>query len=526
MRKAISAIVLILFYVVLVVGLLEVGVRIARSAPPVEASGWFWKVPDGTTGWALQPNTSGRSYNPLYEYDVSVAINSRGLRAYEFIGYEKPEGVYRVIVLGDSFVEAVQVELEESFPQQLGRQIADATGKQVEVLNAGVGGWGNDQQLLWLKEEGYKYSPDLIVLAIYPRNDFMNNSEALESANQGRILKPFYRLENGELRLNYFPFNPDEVPTVTQAEAVVIPDEVSPGPLIGVGAWLHDHSAFYRYVDPRIRIVAPRFAAWLGEVGLINAGEETKLVAQPGDYVPLAYHLYHRPLEADWQAAIEVTAAIYAEFQRTAVGMGAATSAILITAPEQVYADDWSQILDLYPAMREWDLDLDGSHGYAAQALTAAGVPVLDLLPIFRNLAGHSARLHLEDDGHWTVAGHDLAARATFNFLGENGVMPELTGQQLSLTVPSEGRSLWEWFVLLIVLLLVGSLIWDMIKTGPVRWLRKAGAGVGTAGELIGYMARRRQYVLLPLVIVLLMFAGILILAQASVVGPFIYTLI
>jgi lysophospholipase L1-like esterase len=526
MRKVLSAVLLLFFYLLFALGIAEIGTRITRAAPPVEAAGWFWKVPDATTGWALQPNTSGRSYNPLYEYDVSVAINSRGLRAYEFINYEKPEGVYRVIVLGDSFVEALQVELEESFPQQLGGQITAETGKQVEVLNAGVGGWGNDQQLLWLKEEGYKYSPDLIVLAVYPRNDFMNNSEALESANQGRILKPFYHLDNGELRLNYFPFNPDEVPEVTQAEAVVIPETVENAPLAGVGEWLHNHSAFYRYVDPRIRIVSPRFAAWLGQIGFIEAGQESKVAAQPRSYVPLAYNVYHRQLDADWQAALDVTTVIFAEFQRTAVGMGAATGAILITAPEQVYADDWAHILDQYPAMRAWDLDLDSSHIRAVEALTTAGVPVLDLLPLFRNLAQRGPRLHLEDDGHWTAAGHDLAARATFNFLAENGVAPELAGRQLPLTLPAESRSLWQWFVLLIVLLLVGSLLWDMIRTGPVRWLRKAGAGVSTAGELIGYMAHRRQYVLLPLVIILLMFAGILILAQASVVGPFIYTLI
>ncbi|MBX2998172.1 MAG: SGNH/GDSL hydrolase family protein [Caldilineaceae bacterium] len=526
MRKILSAALLMLFYLALVLGIAEIGTRVTRAAPPVEASGWFWKVPDATTGWALQPNTSGRSYNPLYEYDVSVAINSRGLRAYEFIDYAKPDDVYRVIVLGDSFVEAMQVELQDSFPQQLGSQIAAATGQRVEVLNAGVGGWGNDQQLLWLKEEGYKYSPDLIVLAVYPRNDFMNNSELLESTNQGRILKPFYHLENGELRLNYFPFNPDEVPEVTQPEAVIIPDTIEDAPLVGVGEWLHNHSAFYRYVDPRIRIASPRFAAWLGRIGLIEPGQESKVAAQPRDYVPLAYNLYHRQLDADWQAAVDVTTAIFAEFQRTAVGMGADTGAILITAPEQVYADDWSHILDQFSAMRAWDLDMDGAHRLAVEALNRADVPVLDLLPIFRNLAQRSPRLHLEDDGHWTVAGHDLAARATFNFLAEQGIVPALGDARLALTIPVEGRSWWEWFVLAILLLLVGSLIWDMIKTGPLRWLRKAGAGVGTAGELIGYMAYRRQYVLLPLVIILLMFAGILILAQASVVGPFIYTLI
>jgi hypothetical protein len=526
MRKLLSAIILFTFYIAFALLVAEGGVRLARAAPPAEAMGWFWRAPDATTGWAMQPNTSGRSFNQMYEFDVAVAVNSRGLRAPESIGYAKPEGVYRIVVLGDSFVEAIQVELEEIFSQELGRLVAAESGKPVEVINVGAGGWGNDQQLLWLKEEGYKYSPDLIILAVYPRNDFLNNYEPLESANIGRIAKPFYSLENGELRLNYFPFNPDETPPVVTESATVTPEPVPPGPLTGMGEWLRQRSALYRYADPRIRIAAPQFAAWLGRTGFIKPGRETSELAQGENYVPLANQIYKRPMDAEWQPAIEVTAAIFAEFQRTATGMGAATSAVLINAQEQVYPRDWESMLTRYPVMRTWDLDLYAAQERAAEVLTAAGVPVLDLVPYFQEQTTSAPPLHYTHDGHWTPAGHSLAARATFNFLASSGVIPALSGSSVPVTIPAPGRSLWQWFVLIILLLLVVSLVWDLVKTGPTRWLRKAGAGVDTVRELLGYMVRRRQFTLLPLVIVLLMFAGLLILAQASVVGPFIYTLI
>jgi hypothetical protein len=529
MRKLLSGILLFSFYILFALLIAEGGVRLAKAAPPAEAMGWFWRMPDATTGWAMEPNTRGRSFNQMYEFDVAVAVNSRGLRSPEFIDYAKPEGVYRVLVLGDSFIEAIQVELEETFPQELGRLFAAESGRQVEVINAGSGGWGNDQQLLWLKEEGYKYSPDLIILAVYPRNDFMNNYEPLETANLGRIAKPFYRLENGELQLNYYPFNPDNVPPAPQvllANAPVALAPAPPGPLTGLGEWVRQRSAFYRYFDPRIRIAAPQFAVWLARTGFIKPGQETKVVAQGENYAPLGYQIYKRQMDAEWQAAAELTAAIFAEFQRTATGMGAAASAVLINAPEQVYARDWESILTQYPAMRAWDLDLYAAQQRAAEAFRQAGVPVLDLVPYFQEQVASAPPLHYTVDGHWTPAGHSLAARATFNFLASNGMIPELSGSSVPVTIPAPGRSLWQWFVLIILALLIVSLVWDLVKTGPVRWLRKAGAGVGTVGELLGYMVRRRQFTLLPLVIVLLMFAGLLILAQASVVGPFIYTLI
>jgi hypothetical protein len=526
MRKAISAIVMILFYVVLVMGVLEIGVRIARSAAPPTAAGWFWRVPDPNTGWSLQPNAQGRSFSRMYEYDVDVYINSLGLRADESIGYEKGDDVYRIIVLGDSYIEAMQVELAESLPQQLGRLYSAQTDKQVEVLNAGTGGWGTDQQLLWLREEGVKYSPDLILLAVYPANDFMNNSLALEAANHGRIQKPFFQLENGELRLNYHPFDPATTPPVTVENAVILPETSLPGPLTSLGNWLHEHSAFYRYADPRVRVAAPPFAAALARTGLITPGQESKIAAQSPDYVPIAYGVYQRTQNETWQAATDITVALFAEFQRTATDIGAGTAAVLIAAPEQVYASEWQKILQSYPVIRTWDWDLDIPQQRAAAALTAAGVPFVDLLPTFRTLAANSAPLHYENDGHWNHRGHALAAKATYNFLAANALLPNVGSTQLTVSVPAESRSLWEWFLLFIVLLLVISLLWDMVKTGPARWLRKAGAGLSTAGELLGYMVRRRQYTLLPLVIILLLFAGVLILAQASVVGPFIYTLI
>ena len=77
MRKALSLLLLILFYLGLSAVTAEIGVRLTRSAPPAEASGWFWQVPDPVTGWSHIPGVSGRSFNPFYEFDAQVSFNSR-----------------------------------------------------------------------------------------------------------------------------------------------------------------------------------------------------------------------------------------------------------------------------------------------------------------------------------------------------------------------------------------------------------------------------------------------------------------
>jgi hypothetical protein len=45
------------------------------------------------------------------------------------------------------------------------------------------------------------------------------------------------------------------------------------------------------------------------------------------------------------------------------------------------------------------------------------------------------------------------------------------------------------------------------------------------AGELFAYVGVRRKWWLLPIVLVVVIFGGILILAQGSAVAPFIYTI-
>jgi lysophospholipase L1-like esterase len=103
-----------------------------------------------------------------------LTINSRGLRGREY-PYKKAPGVTRILVLGDSYIWGYGVADQEVLTEVLEERLGGAAGRY-EVLNAGVSGWGNDQEYLWLKNEGFRYSPDLVVLAFFIINDPTNNS--------------------------------------------------------------------------------------------------------------------------------------------------------------------------------------------------------------------------------------------------------------------------------------------------------------------------------------------------------------
>jgi hypothetical protein len=48
---------------------------------------------------------------------------------------------------------------------------------------------------------------------------------------------------------------------------------------------------------------------------------------------------------------------------------------------------------------------------------------------------------------------------------------------------------------------------------------------LGIAGELLSFLWQRKLWWLIPMVLVLLVFGGLMITAQSSALGPFIYTL-
>jgi hypothetical protein len=94
----------------------------------------------------------------------------------------KPPGCVRVAVIGDSYVDAVQLPLEKIYPRRLEADLAAVTSSaRVEAIAFGFSGWGQEQELDALARFALPYRPDLVVLEFLPANDVRNNSPVLES---------------------------------------------------------------------------------------------------------------------------------------------------------------------------------------------------------------------------------------------------------------------------------------------------------------------------------------------------------
>jgi len=175
MRPGAQNALLLVSATLLSVAVAECGLRVHHTGTMARLYGEHsLRISHPSRGWVLAPD--GHAHQRNRDFAILVHTNSQGLRDRPH-DHAKPDGTFRIVVLGDSFMEAYQVQLEEALPFRLQEILAP---RKVEVINLGVGGYGTAQELLALREEGLRYSPDLVVLAFFVGNDILDNSRPLQ----------------------------------------------------------------------------------------------------------------------------------------------------------------------------------------------------------------------------------------------------------------------------------------------------------------------------------------------------------
>jgi hypothetical protein len=204
----------LLVLLVLVLGL-EVASRLAgvhfpsvARRPAAERQLWAY---DATKGWFHVPGGVGEGFLGGPDRGI-VQINSLGLRGPE-LPRAKPDGVKRVLVLGDSFVFGVGVDEPNVFTSRLAMALdAGDPRHRHEVVNMGVAGYSTDQELILFDELGPRLAPDVVVLVVCD-NDFQGNTEDFAYR---RYFKPYFELDpkGGLTRHN------EPVPHLSRAQSV------------------------------------------------------------------------------------------------------------------------------------------------------------------------------------------------------------------------------------------------------------------------------------------------------------------
>jgi lysophospholipase L1-like esterase len=123
-------------------------------------------VPDGRVGYRFVPNQDRET-----DRGQKIHINSLGMRDEEF-PQQKPEGEFRVLLLGDSLTFGIDVEQNETFASLLRDSLKNrgAGGKSIRVMNGAVQGYDSSNERDWLVTFGFDLQPDLVVVMFYPND--------------------------------------------------------------------------------------------------------------------------------------------------------------------------------------------------------------------------------------------------------------------------------------------------------------------------------------------------------------------
>jgi hypothetical protein len=331
-----------------------------------------------------------------------IEINRDGMRGPDAT-LERPAGTYRIALLGDSFIEAFEVPFQETVGEVLERRLSARRGTPVEVLNFGVGGYGTTQELLTLQHRVWKYSPDLVLLAVTTGNDISDNYRPLK-------------------RSDYVPFH------VFRGEELVLDSS------------FRQSEGYRRRATWTRRLLGAIHYSRVAQ--LINRVRHTSRKSErqrdnargAGDELGLRDEVQLPPTSPDWQEAWRVTEGILrlvrdeCRRHRTPCALVTLTRGIQVTPVreekerflEQLGAEDL-----YYPERR------------LAEFGKREGLPVLNLAPAMAEQAEQrQVYFHAYRDslgiGHWNREGHLAAAELIAAWLAGSGP----GGTATSLTPP------------------------------------------------------------------------------------------
>ena len=376
------------FFGAAAVAAINTGIVLLVAAISMEAY-LRWRIPftesevpvrfDPELGFVLQSNARIRLTNH-FDYWVEQKSNSLGFLDRE-PAVPKPDGVFRVLVIGDSFVEAGQVGLAEKMQVLLETRLRGALGTdKVDTVAFGYSGTGQSNQLSFYDGYSADIDADLVVLLFVP-NDFGDNSTVLTGIKDGwdPYRPPMLFYEPGEGGATF---------------TKVGIDADGPNHRLTLGAHNRQQEIMERYPETR---------ALFGDWRLSSTAPRAHLDCM----------FYADELPPVFRRALASTEHVLRLFKERTKNRG---GALLLVAIPQVVA-----------FYRDYCADDDSRYTFdklnQLKRITGiaerVGIPVLDLYPAFAE-RGDWRDTEFAHDFHWNALGHRWAAEAIADYLLEH----------------------------------------------------------------------------------------------------------
>ena len=318
----------------------------------------------------------------MYDPDIGFKVRPHygGTNRFGFNDREhslkKEPGVYRILILGDSFNWSCGKDgnytalLQKKFDQQ-------SHERKIEIINAGFPMTNPAEELLILKKFGLSYDPDLVILGFFVGNDFVDSGPYRKRVMLNGISFDIDR--RYELRLGNIP--------------IVL------------------RSRLFFFVKQRISILKDRF--------LNRFVDKTPGTFSEDEF--LRIELTHMGM-----CNLRSYKSLYARNIDYSLSSVSAMNQLLRSRGTDfmvaIYPDEYSinEEIPLKVSRKfGWDMkdyDLELPQAILSKYLDSNGIPFIDLTPQFKE-QGKNKVLYLPRNTHWNEAGNELASDLFFNYL-------------------------------------------------------------------------------------------------------------
>jgi lysophospholipase L1-like esterase len=339
--------------------ILEAGFRLHQGW---EAAPSFRSVFMDDPRIGVRPRPGARVTYTTTEFSTDLAINAQGVRDDEDIGPKAPDE-RRVLVLGDSYVFAIQVPLAETFCERLERRLNSADpGHRWRVINGGVQGYGSVDEALFYRFVGASLAPDVVLI-----HTFVGNVGAADRGDW---------LESGR-------------PQTSSVEAGVT----------------------------RLRRLQRESAVL--QVARVRWDQLKSRLTTPTTERPLMPFLADPPPSI--LEGLQISRRAFGSIASEASERGARTAVVLMPGRFQLIERDFRYMAETVSALGG-RLERDAAARRAREALAPLGLPTLDLMPVLEAQPSPDT-LFFKNNVHLTTRGHEVVADALFEFMEHAGLM-------------------------------------------------------------------------------------------------------
>ncbi|MBI3261630.1 MAG: SGNH/GDSL hydrolase family protein [Acidobacteria bacterium] len=347
-------------------------------------------IPNATKIYRRLPADGGES--------IVVHVNDRGFRdaASEAVS---PEGGKRVVVYGDSYIEGEFSSFEQTFVERLRVHLTHDLRTPVTVVNAGVSGYGPDQEYARIADELPVLAPDLLIVAICTSNDLgdLLRNKMIRLAPEGTLARNAFRVHpNLKARFERAGSGLLLSKVVEKRwNSLMLAIDDNPDDREGPGPWLRHQQADYEaYVQRGDNVVT----------NLSN------------DYLDI--DVSTMPESEAVRYKLGLMRALFAAIKQTAAARGVPLLFVIIPSATDVCrsCEGVRKETVAFPDYRR-----SATTERAVELARSVSVPFVNLYEPFRT--SDPDALYFKQDTHWNDRGQEIAARGVSRYISSAGIL-------------------------------------------------------------------------------------------------------